>query len=76
VCAIVAGLFIEYFRELFSTYNLSQLDDFLGSISQVVTKSMNTELLRVFTRQEVEVALKQMAPLKAPGLDGMPPIFY
>ncbi|XP_030958951.1 uncharacterized protein LOC115980890 [Quercus lobata] len=30
---------------------------------------MNTELLRVFTRQEVEVALKQMAPLKAPGLD-------
>ena len=25
---------------------------------------------------EVQTELKQMAPLKAPGLDGMPPIYY
>ena len=37
---------------------------------------MNLELLRVFTRQEVDMALKRMAPLKASGPDGMPPIFY
>lgn len=29
-----------------------------------------------FTRDEVEMALNQMALLKAPGLDGTPPIFY
>ena len=29
-----------------------------------------------FTIEEVEVALKQMAPLKSPGPDGMPPLFY
>lgn len=34
------------------------------------------ELVEQFTRSEVELTLKQMAPLKAPGLDGMPPIFY
>ena len=28
-----------------------------------------------FTREEVEVALKHMEPLKAPGPDGMPPLF-
>ena len=32
--------------------------------------------MKEFLTQEVEVALKQMAPLKSPGLDGMPPIFY
>ena len=29
-----------------------------------------------FTHLEVEQAINQMAPLKAPGLDGMPPLFY
>ena len=37
---------------------------------------MNADFLRAFTRQEVDFSLKQMATLKAPGLDGMPPIFY
>ena len=29
-----------------------------------------------FTREEVEIALKQMAPLKAPGPNGIPLIFF
>ena len=29
-----------------------------------------------FTQMEVKQAINQMAPLKAPGLDGMPPFFY
>lgn len=37
---------------------------------------MNKELVREFTHAEVEIALNQMAPLKAPGSDGMLPIFY
>lgn len=60
----VANLFIQYFRQLFTISNLSQID-VLGSISRVVTESMNSELLRAFTRQEVDVALKQMTRLKA-----------
>ena len=33
-------------------------------------------MIEDFIKAEVQVALKQMAPLKAPGLDGMPPIFF
>ena len=42
----------------------------------MVTKDMNISLTREFTRQEVDLALKDMALLKAPGPDGMPPLFF
>lgn len=41
-----------------------------------MTREMNLDLMGVFTAHEVEVALKQMAPLKSPGPNGMPTIFY
>ena len=31
---------------------------------------------KVFTEDEMRRAMKQMYPLKAPGPDGMPPLFY
>lgn len=37
---------------------------------------MNIQLSHEFTTLEVQIALKQMAPLKAPSPDSMPPIFY
>ena len=37
---------------------------------------MNNLLTGEFLECEVTTTLKQMAPLKAPGLDGMPPICY
>lgn len=37
---------------------------------------MNSSLLREFLPSEVSRALKQMYPLKAPSLDGMPPLFF
>ena len=42
----------------------------------MVTESMNADLVGTFHEWEVVAALKQMAPLKAPGSDEMPPIFY
>ena len=41
-----------------------------------VTEDMNTQLLRPFLREEVEVAIKEMKPTTAPGPDDMPPLFY
>ena len=37
---------------------------------------MNTLLLQEFQAHDVEKALKQMHPLKTPGPNGTPPIFY
>ena len=37
---------------------------------------MNADLAREFHEGEVRKALKQMFPLKASSLDGMPPLFY
>jgi hypothetical protein len=45
-------------------------------IPQVVTLEMNALLTCEFTSEEVVMALKQMGPLKAPGPDGLPPLFY
>ena len=52
------------------------MDEVLAITPQVVTQEMNHGLLAKFTKSEVDVALKQMAPLKAPGPNGLPPIFY
>ena len=41
-----------------------------------VTTAMNQLLTRDFCAAEIKVALKQMYPLKVPGLDGMPPLFF
>lgn len=37
---------------------------------------MNAKLIELYTAEEVTAAIKEMAPLKAPGPDGMPPLFF
>ena len=45
-------------------------------MERVVTDEMNAILSQDFMEWEAEAAIKQMAPLKAPDLDGMPYLFY
>ena len=42
----------------------------------MVTKDRNAKLVERYTAEEVVAAIKEMAPLKAPGPDGMPPLFF
>ena len=67
---------LGFYRDLFTSANSENLADVLEVIPQVVTESMNASLTRAFTIEEVEAAVKEMAPLKAPGPDDIPPLFY
>lgn len=51
-------------------------EELLEAIYTKVTDRINSSLLRNFNAQEVEKELQQMHPLKAPGPNGMPPLFY
>jgi hypothetical protein len=68
--------FVQYYAELFTAVPLEGVDQVLEGIHPSVTAEMNSQLIHPYTESEVSVALKQMAPLKAPGPDGMPPAFY
>lgn len=48
----------------------------LAHVPQIITEEMNLSLTCDFMENEVSKALQQMVSLKAPGLDGMPPLFY
>ena len=61
----VSDMFMTYFRQLFSSSNPVITEADLDSIPQIVIAEMNENLTANFQAWEVELALKQMAPLKA-----------
>jgi len=47
----------------------------LSCVPPIIDEKMNATLGHEFIAKEVEDALPQMAPLKAPGSDGLPLLF-
>lgn len=68
--------FVLYFQSLFSLSSPEGIDDCLADVPRRVTSSMNDQLLRNFTLEEVDTALTQIHPLKSPGSDGYSASFY
>ena len=73
---VVSGIFVEFFTRLFTQSQPYDLDHDLEGVKRVVTEEMNAELVKPYIMEEIDTAIKQMAPLKAPGPDRMPPLFY
>ena len=71
-----SGLLNEYYSKLFSSSNPHDFEHILDGVGAVVTEEMRIDLARPYTSEEVDATTKDMAPLKAPRLDGMPPLFY
>ena len=67
---------VNFYQDLFTTSSPSDFEEVTDNIPQLVTHAMNDMLLAEFKVEEVENALRQMAPLKGPGPDGIPPLFY
>ena len=67
---------MAYYQNLFTSASPTNLEDITQHIHPIINDEMNASLVADFEALEVQEAIKQMAPLKAPGPDGMPPIFY
>ena len=72
----VAKTIMAYYKELFNSANPTTTENTTQNINTIINEEMNAKLLANFEALEVHDAIKQMASLKAPGPDGMPPIFY
>jgi hypothetical protein len=66
----------NYFLNLFSSSTGTCMDELLSQIDSRVTPEMNELLCKEFSALEVKEALENIGDLKAPGIDGMPSIFY
>jgi hypothetical protein len=66
----------NYFINLFSSNVGTRMDELLSQIDSRVTPEMNELLCKEFSAAEVKEALDNIGDLKAPGMDGMPSIFY
>uniref|UniRef100_A0A7N2M020 Uncharacterized protein n=1 Tax=Quercus lobata TaxID=97700 RepID=A0A7N2M020_QUELO len=62
-------IMVSFYKNLFTSAHLPASRIVLDAISPSSTDEMNADLIKVFTRTEVEFALKHMEPLKAPGPD-------
>ena len=65
----------QYYQTLFSLTHPTEFDAVLEAVQPSVTQEMNDQLLKPFSRDEVETAINQMEPITAPGLDSMLPLF-
>ena len=72
----VTATLVDYYRDLFTSSQPPQHNETLNSIQNIITEDMNSQLSAQFMAWEVKEAIKQMALLKAPGPDGMPPLFF
>lgn len=69
-------IIIDYFKTLFTKQGTSISLGMLDSLQGHFSDEINYDLTRVYDKAEIKEALMQMSPLKAPGLDGSPPIFF
>ena len=66
----------QYFKELFTTTNPTNMGSVLDAVERRVTPNMNNALLQRYTPDEVRRALFQMHPSKSPSPNGMSPFVF
>ena len=67
---------VTYFQTLFSSSSPIIDPSILNNIPTVVTDSMNNELNKDFTSDEIHTAFRDINPRKALGVDGFPSSFF
>ena len=65
-----------FYHNLYESQGFRDSAELLDHVLAKVTEDMNVELTKPYTAGEVRTALFQMAPSKAPGVDGFTAGFY
>ena len=66
----------EHYAELFNSSNPSEFEEVLQGIPSTISNLVNIQLIKPVTDLEIKQAIFSMFPNKAPGVDGMPPLFF
>ena len=72
----MASVLTKLYQDLFSSSNPNHEPEVLSHVQPMITNDMNQQLAVEFQEWEGSKAMKDMAPLKVPRLDEMPPLFY
>lgn len=74
----IEDVFRHHFQQVYLSSNPFALDFEKGTqgVASKANSIMNNSLTKSFTKEEVEVALKQKAPLKSLGPNGFNSSFY
>nr|XP_027086514.1 uncharacterized protein LOC113708252 [Coffea arabica] len=65
-----------FFRELFTSGGRNDMSEILEGIPHSITQEMNTNLTKPVEEEEIQSAIFSMQSDKAPGQDGMSPLFF
>ncbi|KAG5537109.1 hypothetical protein RHGRI_024523 [Rhododendron griersonianum] len=72
----VAGVIKAHFQVLYDAPPNRDFEEILSLIDPVVTAEMNAKLVKAPNCEEIRLATFQLGPLKAPGSDGFPGLFF
>lgn len=75
---IIQKIAVDHFCEMFTSIKprVADMQRALDAIEPRVTPEINQALLQPFTAEEVTFSVFSMFPLKSPGPDGIPVLFY
>lgn len=79
VCSVedeITNIFVNYYQSLFSLAKPTNSEKAILVVPELITEETNSLLTAEYVKAQVNEALNQMEPLKAPGPDGLPLMFF